>query len=395
VQRKFAWGGPDAGGWLMLMELDGSDNLVRKYTWGLDLAGRHGSGNSLESAGGIGGLLAVAQAQVGGGSAAGGVDAGEYVFTYDANGNVVQVLDLSAGSAAAAVVAHYEYDPYGGVVNDLSGYTYAEANPIRFSTKYHDAETGLGYWGYRYYSARLGRWLSRDPLGEDGGLNVYAYADDPLSGFDPLGLQATTQPRGRLGVGAAPASLSQQTCGLGWVPVPGDDGKTGIDEVSYTPWQAVGDNRMVDQMFRFRHLIKHARLKYDWVKRVDAVEVSACGRNLSSSVTLHFGELKTWQVGASMSVSLYKHAKLGVSAVVGGATQGGHSVTLHFIEGAPCYEYKGYVFARRVSEQTGFLRPWRSPYSQRMEYFSEKGGIGWTGEYKKLLCRRPCCSPRF
>ncbi len=48
------------------MELDGSDNVVRKYTWGLDLAGQHGSVNSLESAGGIGGLLAVAQAQVGG-----------------------------------------------------------------------------------------------------------------------------------------------------------------------------------------------------------------------------------------------------------------------------------------------------------------------------------------
>jgi len=194
VQRKFVWGGTDAGGWLMLMELDGSDNLVRKYTWGLDLAGQHGSGNSLEAAGGIGGLLAVAQAQVGGGSASGGVDAGEYVFTYDANGNVAQVLDLSAGSAAAAIVAHYEYDPYGGVVNHLSGYTYAEANPIRFSTKYHDAETGLGYWGYRYYSARLGRWLSRDPLEEQGGLNLYVYAlNSPTVLNDPFGLMSACE----------------------------------------------------------------------------------------------------------------------------------------------------------------------------------------------------------
>jgi RHS repeat-associated protein len=183
VQRKFVWGGTEAGGWLMLMELDGSDNLVRKYTWGLDLAGQSGSGNSLADAGGIGGLLAVAQAQLGGGSASGGVDAGDYVFTCDANGNVAQVLDLSAGSAAAAIVAHYEYDPYGGVVNDLSGYTYAEANPIRFSTKYHDAETGLGYWGYRYYSARLGRWLSRDPIGEAGFRVVQRAA--ALTGFIP------------------------------------------------------------------------------------------------------------------------------------------------------------------------------------------------------------------
>jgi len=91
---------------------------------------------------------------------------------------------------------HIQSDVPGGVVNDLSGYTYAEVNPIRFSTKYWDAETGLGYWGYRYYSARLGRWLSPDPLEEDGGLNLYAYVNDPLSGFDPLGLQATTQPAG-------------------------------------------------------------------------------------------------------------------------------------------------------------------------------------------------------
>jgi len=98
------------------------------------------------------------------------------------------VLDLSADSAAAAIVAHYEYDPYGGVVNDLSGYSYAEANPIRFSTKYHDAETGLGYWGYRYYSARLGRWLSRDPIEEQGGTHLYAYVlNSPTSATDPLG----------------------------------------------------------------------------------------------------------------------------------------------------------------------------------------------------------------
>jgi hypothetical protein len=52
--RRFVW-----SGWLMLLELDGSDDVVRKYTWGLDLVGQHGQVNSLESAGGIGGLLGV------------------------------------------------------------------------------------------------------------------------------------------------------------------------------------------------------------------------------------------------------------------------------------------------------------------------------------------------
>jgi RHS repeat-associated protein len=39
-------------------------------------------------------------------------------------------------------------------------------NRFRFSTKAFDDATGFGYWGYRWYSPRLGRWLSRDPIGE-------------------------------------------------------------------------------------------------------------------------------------------------------------------------------------------------------------------------------------
>ena len=44
----------------------------------------------------------------------------------------------------------------------------AKANPFRFSTKYQDDETDLLYYGYRYYSASTGRWLSRDPISEKG-----------------------------------------------------------------------------------------------------------------------------------------------------------------------------------------------------------------------------------
>jgi RHS repeat-associated protein len=44
----------------------------------------------------------------------------------------------------------------------------AKINPFMFSTKYYDWETGLYYYGYRYYNPSTGRWLSRDPLGEPG-----------------------------------------------------------------------------------------------------------------------------------------------------------------------------------------------------------------------------------
>ncbi len=161
---------------------------MRKYTWGLDLSGSRGS------AGGVGGLLAVHQAQVGGGAGSGGLDAGDYVYTHDANGNVGQVINWSQDVTsppsndwdASRLAAHYEYAPFGGVLSQ-SG-SYAAANPFRFSTKYWDDETGLGYWLYRYYSPTLGRWISRDPIGEEGGVCLYTFAaNSPVIAIDPLG----------------------------------------------------------------------------------------------------------------------------------------------------------------------------------------------------------------
>jgi len=53
--------------------------------------------------------------------------------------------------------ATYEYGPFGEPI--CASGTMAKANPIRWSTKYTDEETDLVYYGYRYYSTSLGRWL--------------------------------------------------------------------------------------------------------------------------------------------------------------------------------------------------------------------------------------------
>ncbi len=59
---------------------------------------------------------------------------------------------------------------------------------MRYSTKYFDVETGLYYYGYRYYLTELGRWLTRDPLGEAGGPNLYGFVyNDPMNWVDPYG----------------------------------------------------------------------------------------------------------------------------------------------------------------------------------------------------------------
>ena len=143
-----------AGG-LAQQERDGANNLLRQYRWGRF------------SGGGIGSLLSSTQ---------GGQD---YFYTYDGKGNVTAVIDSSQNTAAA-----YSYDAFG----QLEATSGSLSQPMQFSTKLYDPQTGLAYFGARYYLTGLDRWLSRDPLGEAAGLNAYAYVhNNPVNRNDPTG----------------------------------------------------------------------------------------------------------------------------------------------------------------------------------------------------------------
>lgn len=105
-----------------------------------------------------------------------------YFYHTDANKNVTELTDCEG-----AVVAHYEYSPF-GMVTKLSG-DYAATNPFRFSSEYYDSETGLVYYNYRYYDPQLGRWLSRDPIEEEGGYNLFAILENEvINYYDQNGL---------------------------------------------------------------------------------------------------------------------------------------------------------------------------------------------------------------
>lgn len=107
-----------------------------------------------------------------------------YQAGYDGNGNVTALLKASTGTVSAS----YEYDPFGQTLRSTG--EYASQNPFKFSTKYRDEETGLLYYGYRYANPQTGKWLSRDPLGEEGDLNLYRFNDNvPIYYIDPLGAQ--------------------------------------------------------------------------------------------------------------------------------------------------------------------------------------------------------------
>jgi RHS repeat-associated protein len=160
-------------GWNLVRELRTGNSELRtnSYVWGLDLSG------SLQGAGGIGGLLSSTLTLSTNSTTLTGF------YAYDANGNVTELVDDTGTNVAAA----YTYDPYGNLLS-CEG-TLAQINPFRFSTKYLEDRTGLYYYGYRYYSPDLGRWLSPDPIGEMGGLNTYAFIDNAvLAGTDMLGL---------------------------------------------------------------------------------------------------------------------------------------------------------------------------------------------------------------
>jgi RHS repeat-associated protein len=163
-QTKFVY-----DGWRLLAELDANDAVLRSYVWGTERS------DTRDGSAGVGGLLAMLEHQTG----------VAYFYVSDAAGNIRALVSAADGQIAG----RYDYGPFGEPLRATG--ERARQNPFRFSTHYQDDETELVYFGYRYYSPGNGRWLSRDPLGEKGGLALYAYAgNDPVNRFDALGLRA-------------------------------------------------------------------------------------------------------------------------------------------------------------------------------------------------------------
>ena len=110
-------------------------------------------------------------------------DGETYYYVTDGNKNVTALLD-----ADGVRVAKYTYNPFGRILNSEGAL--AEINPFRFSSEQYDDETGLVYYNYRYYSPELGRWISRDPIEEEGGVNLYAMVgNNSVTKTDYLGLK--------------------------------------------------------------------------------------------------------------------------------------------------------------------------------------------------------------
>ncbi len=113
---------------------------------------------------------------------------GEYVvsdakglyYVQDQLGSVRDVL-LQNGSRAAS----YDYDAYGNIIKSAGGST----TDFRYAGLFYDQQDGLYLAEYRAYDPITARWLSRDPIREAGGINLYGYVRNrPIGSFDPSGL---------------------------------------------------------------------------------------------------------------------------------------------------------------------------------------------------------------
>ena len=162
VSRSFAWQG---GAWVPQQE-------IRRVYDGMDVVQERDASNNVVASytrtGNIGGILART------------TSSSSTFYGYDLGGNVTTLTDISG-----AQVGSYTYDAWGNTV--ASSGARAGENPYRFSSK--EALAGFYSYGYRFYAPGLGRWINRDPIEENGGVNLYTMVgNDPVNAIDSYGL---------------------------------------------------------------------------------------------------------------------------------------------------------------------------------------------------------------
>lgn len=124
-------------------------------------------------------------------------------YHVDPNGCPTRLTDQSGTTLWSA-----SYSAWGEIT---TRHAQATDNPLRYQGQYFDEESGLHYNRYRYYDPHAGQFVGQDPIGLNGGLNVYQYGDNAFGWVDPLGLQHI----GTKGSSQADAVIAETLAGKG------------------------------------------------------------------------------------------------------------------------------------------------------------------------------------
>jgi len=141
-------------GLAVIKEYDGSNNLLASYTPGISIR----------------------------------KDSSSYWYHYDGLGSTTTTTNSSQ-----SVENIYAYDAFGNLLS-ASGTLNQPYRYVGHQFYYSEGDIGLLLLGHRWYDADVGRFVSRDPIGEKGGINLFWYTDNfrkPLSGMNPYASSTT------------------------------------------------------------------------------------------------------------------------------------------------------------------------------------------------------------
>ena len=142
--------------WQCIADIDEGGNVVCSYVWGE----------------GIDKLLAIS------------IGGNVYYPLTDIQGTVWGYAD-----SANNVVACWMYDAWGNVLSEYCAVPTLTSVRYRFQGRERSAVTGLINFRFRWYDSNTGRWLSKDPIGLSGGVNLYLVCKcNPLVSVDAFGL---------------------------------------------------------------------------------------------------------------------------------------------------------------------------------------------------------------
>ncbi len=157
----------------VIADVDEGGRVQRFYTWGF----------------GVDNLLAV--------TVCGDTSTNSYYAVKDHLNSVYGFVD-----ASGTLVASYDYDAWGNLKQAVVSASDLEDNRYLWNGREYAYATGLYYFRARWYDPVTGRWLSKDPIGISGGINLYVYcSNDPVNFRDPWGLWGVQFGGFNIGVG--------------------------------------------------------------------------------------------------------------------------------------------------------------------------------------------------